>query len=70
MDACRVTVDKQGRISVPPSLIGRAGLGKEAVLHGQVGRIEIWAPESFKESTLSALDNMDELYEKSIGDSL
>jgi MraZ protein len=45
MDACRVTVDAQGRITIPPALIGRAGLGKEAVLLGQVGRIEIWNPD-------------------------
>jgi MraZ protein len=64
MDACKVTVDKQGRISVPPSLIGRAGLGKDARLHGQVGRIEIWSPERFKASTEPYLDNMDELNEK------
>ena len=68
MDACKVTVDKQGRISVPPSLIGRAGLGKDAVLHGQVGRIEIWAPDRFNESTLPLLGNMDELYDKLVKD--
>jgi MraZ protein len=68
MDASKVTVDKQGRISVPPSLIGRAGLGKDAVLHGQVGRIEVWAPDRFKESTLPVLDNMDALYDESLGD--
>jgi len=45
MDACKVTVDAQGRITIPPALIGRAGLGKEAVLLGQVGRIEVWDPE-------------------------
>ena len=37
--ASKVTVDKQGRISIPSSLMVRAGLGKDAVLHGQVGRI-------------------------------
>lgn len=68
MDACKVTVDKQGRISVPPSLIGRAGLGKDAVLHGQVGRIEVWAPDRFKESTIPVLENMDALYDESLGD--
>jgi MraZ protein len=70
MDACKVTVDKQGRISVPPSLIGRAGLGKDAILHGQVGRIEIWAPDRFKESTDPALENMDEEYDRVVGDKL
>jgi len=45
MDACKVTVDGQGRITIPPALMRRAGLGKDAVLHGQVDRIEIWHPE-------------------------
>ena len=48
MDACRVTVDTQGRITIPPALIGRAGLDREAVLLGQVGRIEIWNPDRLK----------------------
>lgn len=45
MDATRVTVDAQGRITIPPALMSRAALGKEAVLLGQVGRIEIWNAE-------------------------
>ncbi len=45
MDATRVTVDAQGRITIPPALSSRAALGKEAVLLGQVGRIEIWNPD-------------------------
>ena len=43
--AGKVAVDGQGRITITPSLMGHAGLGKEAVLHGQVGRIEVWSPE-------------------------
>jgi MraZ protein len=45
--AGKVAVDGQGRITITPSLMGHAGLGKDAVLHGQVGRIEIWSPERF-----------------------
>jgi MraZ protein len=48
MDACKVTVDAQGRVTIPPALMHRAGLGKEAVLHGQVDRIEVWNPERLK----------------------
>jgi MraZ protein len=48
MNASRVTVDAQGRITIPPALMSRAGLGKEAVLLGQVGRIEIWNPGRLK----------------------
>jgi MraZ protein len=66
--ASKVTVDKQGRISIPSSLMSRAGLGKDAVLHGQVGRLEIWSPEKFNESTQSAIENLEEQYDESLGD--
>ncbi len=66
--ASKVTVDTQGRISVPPSLMSRAGLGKEAVLHGQVGRIEIWSPEKFQASTAPVLENLDARYDEALGD--
>ena len=66
--ASRVTVDKQGRISIPPSLMGRAGLGKEAVLHGQVGRIEIWSPQKFEASIAPVLENLDAHWEQALGD--
>jgi len=45
MNAKRVTVDAQGRITIPSALLDRAGLGKEAVLLGQGTHIEIWNPE-------------------------
>jgi len=66
--ASKVTVDKQGRIPIPPSLISRAGLGKDVVLHGQVGRIEVWAPERFDESTKPVLENLDAHYDDALGD--
>jgi MraZ protein len=44
-DATVVSVDKQGRITIPPALKDRAGLDKEAVLHGVLNRIEIWNPD-------------------------
>lgn len=44
MDATPVTVDAQGRITIPPALLRRADLGREAVLHGLGSRIEIWNP--------------------------
>jgi MraZ protein len=66
--ASKVTVDKQGRISIPSSLMGRAGLGKDAVLHGQVGRLEIWSPAKFSESTQPTLENLEDQYDESLGD--
>lgn len=68
--ASKVTVDKQGRISIPSSLMVRAGLGKEAVLHGQVGRIEIWAPERFEATVNPTLDHLDDLGETVLKDLL
>jgi MraZ protein len=66
--ASKVTVDKQGRISIPSSLMSRAELGKEAVLHGQVGRLEIWSPGKFNESTQATLDKLEAQYDESLGD--
>ena len=34
--------DKQGRVMLPPPLIEHAGLGREVVVVGMRGRIEIW----------------------------
>ena len=47
-DARQVTVDAQGRIPIPPALIRRAVLGKDAVLHGAEDHIEIWNPDRYQ----------------------
>jgi len=52
-DASKVTVDAQGRITIPPALMNRAGLGRDAILHGQIDRIEIWNPDRY--ATVTAL---------------
>jgi MraZ protein len=69
MDASRVTVDAQGRVTIPPALIGRAGLGKEAVLLGQVGRIEIWNPERLNATVAEAQSQFESLAEDVLGGS-
>jgi len=69
MDACRVTVDAQGRVTIPPALMGRAGLSKEAVLLGQVGRIEIWDPERLKSAVEEAQTQFETLAEDVLGGS-
>ena len=43
----KVTVDKQGRVPIPPSLSRRASLAREAVVHGGDDHIEIWNPERY-----------------------
>ena len=59
--AVKVSVDAQGRITIPPALMGRAGLGKEAVLHGQITKIEIWNPERLAAELESGQQNLEEL---------
>ena len=60
-DVSEVSVDGQGRITISPALRSRAGLGKEAVLHGLIDRIEIWEPARFDAAT--SLQNLAELAE-------
>ena len=69
MDACRVTVDAQGRITIPPALTSRAGLGQEAVLLGQVGRIEVWSPDRLKSVVDEAHTQFESLAEDVLGGS-
>jgi DNA-binding transcriptional regulator/RsmH inhibitor MraZ len=48
-------------------LMGHAGLGKDAVLHGQVGRIEIWSPDRFHTGLVTEAADYDALAEKVLG---
>lgn len=66
-DVHKVTVDSQGRISIPPSLMSRAGLGKEAVLHGMMDRIEIWEPDRWKTEQAIANDRLEDFAAKLMG---
>ena len=43
------SVDKLGRVLIPPSLREFAGLGEEITWSGAVNRIEIWAPARWAE---------------------
>ena len=54
MHAKRVSVDAQGRITIPSTLLDRAALGKDAVLLGQGTHIEIWNPERLQAVTREA----------------
>jgi MraZ protein len=67
MDACKVTVDTQGRVTIPPALMHRAALGKEAVLHGQVDRIEIWNPERLKQVVSETDGRLEALADEVLG---
>ena len=67
MNATPVSVDKQGRITIPPALRIRAGIGKEAILHGQVDRIEIWNPDRLGGVVAEADGQLETLAEEVLG---
>jgi MraZ protein len=56
MDAKEVTVDAQGRVPIPPALMRRASLDREAVVHGAEDHIEIWNPERFRGLTAPVVE--------------
>ena len=56
-DACWVTVDAQGRITIPPALQDRAGLGKDVVLRGIIGYIAIWSAEKYDQKKAVLTDD-------------
>ena len=62
------TYDKQGRITIPPSLIDYAGLDKDVLIIGMVNKMEIWNTENLEKTEKEALEidlaAYDELAEK------
>ena len=51
------TCDKQGRITLSPSLISYAQLDKEALIIGMVNKIEIWNPGTLKNVDSKNINN-------------
>ena len=41
-------IDSQGRITVSQKLLELAGISKEVIIIGVLGRIEIWAPDRYE----------------------
>jgi len=68
MDATPVTVDAQGRVTIPPALMSRAGLGKEATLHGVGDHIEVWNPERLSAVIKEAQANFETNAEEVLGE--
>ena len=47
--ATKLTVDKQGRVNLPNSLVEHAKINKNIIVTGMVDKIEIWSEEVWKE---------------------
>jgi len=62
-NAAEVEFDKQGRILVPAPLRKHASLGKEAIVVGQGGFIEIWSRaqwDAYNEATAGSIEELSE----------
>jgi MraZ protein len=66
LDSRDETLDAQGRVAIPPSLIAHAGLKKEVLVNGVLDHIEIWSPEIFEKYMASS----DRTYEDMAGELL
>ena len=61
------TYDKQGRITLSPSLIEYAGLEKEVLIIGMVNKMEVWNPKYLKNTEKDALEIDSDAYEDLAG---
>lgn len=68
MDATWVSVDAQGRITIPPALLVRAGLSKDAVLFGRLNCIEVWNAKKWDDAVREPLQHIDRLAEDILGE--
>ena len=58
------TPDKQGRISLTPSLREYAAITRDVVVIGAMDRVEIWEPTRWREYSASAQEKFAELDEE------
>ncbi|MEF9919257.1 MAG: division/cell wall cluster transcriptional repressor MraZ [Eubacterium sp.] len=65
--AAECTIDKQGRIPIPPMLRKHAKLDKETTIVGVSNRLEIWNTENWKNyNNMDATDIADKMAELGI----
>lgn len=57
--AVEVTLDRQGRILVPPALREEAGIAGVAKVVGAIDRIELWDPAHFDEEVARPVPDVD-----------
>lgn len=58
-----VEFDKQGRITIPTTLITYSNIDKECVIIGTGDRLEVWSRDSWDDVYNSTKDNMSEIAE-------
>lgn len=63
-----ISLDNAGRLLIPKSLIGYAGITKELVAFGYANRIELWDKERYQKMMDDSADDMADLAEKVMGD--
>ena len=61
-NAAETEIDKQGRIVIPANLKSLAGIDKDVVFVGVIGKIELWAKEKLESS--QADDTMENIAER------
>ena len=62
--ASDVSVDRQGRITIPASLIKEAKLDKEVLVNGRIDRMELWIPEEFEKYKEKSQKSYEEMARK------
>ena len=56
--------DKQGRVMVPQSLLEHAGLGREVVVIGMRGRVEIWDRAAWRAQLKEVMEGAEHVAER------
>lgn len=65
--AVEVAPDKQGRILIPAGLQEAAELDGTVLLSGNIDRVELWDPETYRNSVEGAAGSLDQFAHKLFG---
>lgn len=65
--AVEVAPDKQGRILIPSGLQEAAGLAQSVLLSGNIDRIELWDPETYRRTVEQAAGGLEQFAHKLFG---
>jgi len=60
-DSIMLKIDSDGRITLPPSLRGHAGIAGKVTFVGLGGKFQIWEPDQFEAHRLQAREKVREL---------